>query len=149
MKWLSSSADLSPCDFFLWSMWRDWSMSPFFLLALNLSSAELILCLMLPKTYYSVFGKSLTIDKWCTYWTHKLFNFIEQDQVVFKIIAFKMSSFFVFFFGGDTLYVLYINLICHLITPKGWYAIKCNQTKPAKKMISALTNPAELNMPLN
>ena len=86
-------------------------MLPLFLLALMNSSRESFLhWIMLPETCYSMFGKSLTTDLtiavskavhklntnkigprinlWCS--TPKLFNFVELDQVFFKIIAFKM-----------------------------------------------------------
>ena len=106
--------------------WRDWSMFPLFQLALMNSSREsLPHWIMLPETCYSVFGKSLTtdltyaisqavhilntyeigprIDLWCS--TPKLFNFIELDLIVLKIIGFKiMLNFF-----GHPIYI-YTNI---------------------------------------
>ena len=79
-------------------MWWDWYMSLLFLLVLLNSSGEWLLpWIMLPETYYSIFGKSLTTDLMCvvskvvhilnTYeigprinlWcsTSKLFNFLD------------------------------------------------------------------------
>ena len=99
------------------------SVSSFFQLELIHSSREsLPLWILLPETCYSVFGKSLTTDLICavsqavhllnTYeirptinlWflAPKLFDFIELDSVVFKIIAFKMMS----NFGGQPVYTI-------------------------------------------
>ena len=89
-----------PMWFLFFYMWRDWPISPLFLLALTKSSWEsLPQWIMLPKTCYSMFHKSLTanlmcavskevhifntykisprINLWCS--THKLFNSIELD----------------------------------------------------------------------
>ena len=98
---------------FYGDIWRDWSMSPLFLLVLMNSGKESLLhWIMIPETCYSVFVKSLTTDLtyamsqavhilntyeinlrinlWCS--TPKLFNFIELDKVIFKINAFKIMS---------------------------------------------------------
>ena len=94
---------------FYGDIWRDWSMFLLFLLVLMNWSRELLLhWIILPETCYCMVSKSLTFDLTCailnTYEigprinllcsTRKLFNFTEVDEVVFKIIGFKMMSIF-------------------------------------------------------
>ena len=110
----SAVTGLDPVWFFFYGdMWRDWSLCFLFMLALMNSSRESLLhWIMLLETCYSVFGKSLTTELMCAtsqvvhilntneisprvnFWssTPKLFNFIDLDWVVLKIIASKMVS---------------------------------------------------------
>ena len=113
MKWLLWSPDLSQWDFFLWWYMKGLVYIPhFFLLALMNSSRESLLHrVLLLKSCYSVFSKGLTTNLTCAMslavrilnsyeisprinlgLTSKLFNLIELDLVVFKIIVFKMMS---------------------------------------------------------
>ena len=113
MKWLLWSLELSLCYFFLLGYVKGLVCVSVFLLALmNLGRESLLYWIMLLEICYCAFGKCLTTDLTCAvsqavyilntyeidprinFWcsTPKLFNFIELDLVVFKIIAFKMMS---------------------------------------------------------
>ena len=99
------SLSLSPCDFFLWGYMKGLVYVSFFLLITDLMCA-MSQGVHILKTYEI----SPRINLLCS--TPILFNFIEQDLIVYKIIAFKMmSNFFEYPVHTHTHTYIYIYIL--------------------------------------